>query len=266
MDKEFGHDNGTRTEIEDREFELVSTTLPLATSLFDEISSLRNEDPLELLAEYIDESRKHEPAYLAWESLRIGRRNPIYDPDLPLRPLGIEGYFVGTGMTAIQALEYVLKHLIRSQNSASKTYGHKIINRCEEVLFNNIPHPDAIGVLNGMFGSLLGKCRALSHNEDAENFRRETYREIKKIKPRKSSIGNYEELNGLIFYDFKDDEIVQEYSVPIFKRLNEPVGRTTVLDYSFFKDNPNYTRPYGWLEELGKFGHPLIRVLIRESC
>jgi len=68
-----------------------------------------------------------------------------------------------------------------------------------------------------MFGSLLAKCRALSRNEDAEAFRKETHGEIRKIRQSKGPIGGW----GLISYDLKDGKITQEYSVPIFERLKE---------------------------------------------
>lgn len=260
MDKESRINKPTRVESGNREFELISNTIPLATSLFNEVSKVRNKDPSELLAEYIEESREYEQAFLSWESLRIGRRNPIFDPDSPLRPLGIEGYFVGTEKTVAEAFEFVLNHLTRSQNYALRRYRNGIIERCEEVLFSNVPYTDAICVLNGTFGSLLAKCRALSRNEDAEAFRKETHGEIRKIRQSKGPIGGW----GLISYDLKDGKITQEYSVPIFERLKDPTEGITILNDSFFKDHPNYKRTYNWLQELGKFGHPLIRVLIRK--
>lgn len=192
----------------------------------------------------IQHSRQYENAYLAWETVRI-IRNPFFEEGT-----GFEGYFIGIIDSPEQMLDKLIeigRHILNA-NYRLYRFDYAFRSRLMKTLHGELNDPKAIDVWAAAFGAMLGRLRCNVYlYPDISRFNSETYRIVNHL-PR-------------IQYEQRDTCIAQAYCLQLTKTSCLPKHEVT----------PELLKPcdydagiVAW--SVGRFGHPLLREYLRETC
>ncbi|MCA9902785.1 MAG: hypothetical protein KC547_02920 [Anaerolineae bacterium] len=201
--------------------------------------ALRDENPL-------THSHLYDPSYLAWEDVRL-KRNPFF-----AQGTGLEGYLVGKDDSPGRAMEEILaigKNILDSIARLHR-YDYSRKSRLMKTLRGEQQDPHAIEEWSAILGALLGRLRANLYScPEAEHFQHQTYEIVSKL-PRI----RYE-------MDGNREPIRQHYAVGYYP--SQPTG--------FISVEPHLVKAIdqdAWhvAEEIGKFGHPLLRDFVRHRA
>ncbi|MCL4876691.1 MAG: hypothetical protein KJ064_08540 [Anaerolineae bacterium] len=199
-----------------------------------------------IMMQHANPNQQHalDRSYLAWENVRK-IRHPFIFPGT-----GFEGYYVGVCQDSGDVLEQLLdqcKSILEGMTRLYRMeYGFR--SRLMATLTGERSDPKAIYLWSTYLGVLLARLRCnLLYNPKAEAFRRETYYSVS--------------LAPTIHYDLTKQTILQTYVL----NGRQPKGEVTLYV------EPNTLKPIqqdAWLvaQNLGKFGHPLLRNLLTKAA
>ncbi len=189
-------------------------------------------------------SYRHEPHYLAWETVRKGR-NPFFE-----NGTGFEGYFVGLCPTPEDALDRILE--TSQQMLTSITRLHRFEPRFRSTLIKTLVGEmgdlPAISEWAAQFGATLARLRCnLIRNPQSDAF----HTEISRLVSRSPSMS----------YIKNAHSIRQCYQI---SSGHDPNAVRIVVSMSDLKASEQDA----WLiaASVGKFGHPLVREFVRLSA
>ncbi len=198
---------------------------------------------LELHRTHLDKSAPHgemERRYLAWETVRK-QLNPYFQ-----QGTGFEGYLIGRCETPEAALDAVLAISQNILDAIARLYrfeyGFKA--RLMRTLTRERSDPDAIRIWSSYLGMELGRLRAqIIPIPAAQHFQYQTYR-LTSALPQ-------------IRYIELPDDVIQTYSIATD-------SRTAPYKLTITAQSLNPSQQDAWLiaENIGEFGHPLVRTLL----
>lgn len=189
-------------------------------------------------------SRHFENPYLAWETVRK-TRNPFFKEGT-----GFEGYFVGTYPSPDQAREKLLEigRGMLESNRRLYPYDYNFRSRLMKTLVGELSDAAAINHWAALLGATLGRLRMnIYGNPKADQFRAETYHMIKGLPPMR--------------YEQHDHDIDQQYVLPL---PNGNIPFKPDIDLNLLK--PSDQDAGLVVLSIGRFGHPLIREYLLETC
>lgn len=186
-------------------------------------------------------SHQFDHRYLAWESVRLAR-NPFFE-----NGTGFEGYWIGEVGSAEDALDRLLRIGRDALDSQARLYRYQygFRHKLMQTLFEEGVDLDALAEWSITLGALLGRLRCnIHHNPQADAFRRETYRQVEGLPP--------------IHYREVGDELEQAYEI---RDADHPDQPRLLVDSNHLRA----TDQEAWrvAAALGKFGHPLVREVLR---
>lgn len=181
-----------------------------------------------------------EAHYLAWETVRR-QTNPFFQ-----KGTGFEGYLVGRCVVPEAALEEILGISQNILDAIARMYRFEygFRSRLMKTLVKEANDPQAIQIWSAYFGAELGKLRArIVDDNKAQAFRLDTYRIVSTLPTMK--------------YDEVEDDILQTYAVGTDPEVEH--GKLAI-SLSLL---PAHQQD-AWLvaDNIGEFGHPLIRHLL----
>jgi len=215
----------------------IESRVPHDTSLY---GWLRLHDaPLDSL---VQQSRRYERAYLAWETVRRVR-HPFFNVGT-----GFEGYFVGIHQSPEETLAQLLRIGNGMLTSNCRLYRHQYTFKAKlmQTLRGELNDPHAIDVWSTLLGAILGKLRCnVYYNYATWRFQNETYWTVNRL--------------PLIKYTQCVHRIEQEY-------ILSPFTSNCVSKLSFCL---NVLKPSDYdaglvALRIGRFGHPLVRAYLRD--
>jgi hypothetical protein len=190
----------------------------------------------------VQRSHRYERAYLAWETVRLGR-NPYFN-----KGTGFEGYFVGVSHSTEEMLTQLIEIGREILLSNCRLYRHQYSFRAKlmKTLEGDCNDPQAMYVWSALLGATLAKLRCNVHYHfKTYYFQNETYWAV----------------NRLPFIKYKrcEHHIEQEYRLAVFKGsyASQPDFSLDMLKSS------DYDAGLVVLK-IGCFGHPLIRAYLGE--
>lgn len=184
-----------------------------------------------------DQIERH---YLAWETVRK-ELNPFFQEGT-----GFEGYLVGRCSTPEEALEAVLAINQHMLDAIARLYRfqYQFRSHLMKTLTREISDTEAIHTWSAYLGAELGKLRAqIANNLDAKTFQLQTYQMIGPLPP-------------MIYHELGDD-VTQTYTVAA-----ENAPRPGKLSISLPTLKPSQQDAWLVAENIGQFGHPLVRKLL----
>ena len=192
------------------------------------------------IKELIAESRKWDKNYLAWQTVRKG--NPFLE-----NGTGFEGYFVGTSRCPEEVFANILAVGNGMLTSILRLYrfDHPFRAKMERALTEEVFDPKVMSEWSAQFGAALARLRCtVLNNKAAGEFRAETYRKVGELPP--------------IDYKQTDHDIHQLYVID----LPGACGRQVVNIFALQNQDQD-----AWFvaQNVGKFGHPIIRSYIRHA-
>ena len=195
------------------------------------------------MSSFVQKSRKYEPSYLAWETVRKVR-NPFF-----VTGTGFEGYYVGKYGSPKEIVDQLLQmgHYMLRSNYRLYRFNPLFRSTLMKTLRAEASDPLAIEVWSAQFGAALGKLRCnLLTNAQARYFQAGTYQSTYSLPKMR--------------YEQRDCKIEQSYRVPC--RGSETPSWLTVRLESLLK--PSDTEARLVVQAIGKFGHPLVREYLNE--
>jgi hypothetical protein len=194
------------------------------------------------LSSLVEESRRFERTYLAWELVRQVR-NPFFRVGT-----GFEGYFVGTHHSADEMLTTLLQigHDMLMSNERLYRFQFSFKSTLMKTLMGEANDPQAIETWSTLLGATLGKLRCnVLFNHPAFCYQNETYWTVYRLPP--------------ISYQQCERHIEQQYVITTSKDCrSKPDFPLDLLKSS------NYDAALVVLK-IGRFGHPLIRAYQDEA-
>jgi hypothetical protein len=184
-----------------------------------------------------DRTEEH---YLAWETVRK-ETNPFFQYGT-----GFEGYLVGRYSTPEEALDAIIAIHQHTLDAIARLYRfeYRFRSQLMKTLRRESCDSESIHTWSAYFGAELGRLRAqISENQTARLFQMHTYQLVKRLPPM-----DYHEIQG---------DVTQTYALAGLATV--PVGRLAI--------SPHMLKPSqqdAWLvaENIGEFGHPLVRKLL----
>jgi len=201
------------------------------------------------LGSLIHESRRFEPAYLAWETVRRSR-NPFF-----LRGTGFEGYFVGLCHSPEEALERILNTSKDILAGIIRYHHHNYLyqSRLMKALTEDNTDAQVIAEWSAILGATLARLRTyVRRSPKAGSFHESTYKIVSQLPP--------------MTYVPKVCPVEQS---PRIEQIYH-VGRGGDLPGARLEISLNSLKPAdqdAWLVAafIGKFGHPLVREFLRQA-
>lgn len=180
-----------------------------------------------------------ESRYLAWETVRK-QQNPYF-----LKGTGFEGYLIGRCPDSQAALEEILRINQNILDAIARFYRYDFRFRSQlmKTLTKESDDPKCINVWAAYFGAELGKLRIqIVHDTKAQKFREETYRIVHTLPP--------------MIYKEASNDILQTYAIGSTNITSEKTNISLPMIPPRQQD--------AWLvaENIGEFGHPLVRDLL----
>jgi hypothetical protein len=187
-----------------------------------------------------DQMEKH---YLAWETVRK-QTNPFF-----LKGTGFEGYLISQCENPEAALEAILAIGQDMLDAVARYYHYQYGLRSQlmKTLTRDAANPTAIRIWSTYLGAELGKLRAqIIRDPKSQAFRAETYKIV-------------ETLPQIVYHETEKD-ITQIYAVGTGDK--PAIGKLMVTSAML-----NQGQQDAWLvaENIGEFGHPLVRKLLVRS-
>jgi hypothetical protein len=179
---------------------------------------------------------KIEAHYLAWETVRR-KTNPFF-----LKGTGFEGYLIGRCPTPEAALEAILTINQHILDAIARFYHFEygLRSKLMKTLCRDTSDPAAIYVWSTYLGAELGKLRAqIVNNKEAQTFQKQTYRLVDELPP-------------MVYHEIAHS-VIQSYAVG--SNSNEKYK----LDIAAHMLNPSQQDAWLVAENIGEFGHPLVR-------
>jgi hypothetical protein len=192
---------------------------------------------------HLDDLVRHdriEEHYLAWETVRKAR-NPYF-----LKGTGFEGYLIGCCPNSEAALEKILSISQNMLDSIVRLYRYQygFRSRLMKTLLKEQSDDAAIHIWSAYLGGELGKLRAsILHDKMALAFRNQTYDIVETLPP-------------MVYREVSED-VTQTYAVGLGDGLFP--GR---LRISLNALKPGQQDAWLVAENIGEFGHPLVRKLL----
>ena len=181
-----------------------------------------------------------EKTYLAWETVRQ-ECNPYF-----VKGTGFEGYFVGRCTIPEAALDAILAINQHILDAIARLYRFQanFRTRLMRTLVRESSDFASMSLWSGYLGAELGRLRAqILPNQDAQEFQRQTYRIISMLPP--------------IAYHKVDADLTQSYAIGSLSTPN--VAKLNVTSHML---KPSQQDAWLVAENIGKFGHPLVRRLL----
>jgi hypothetical protein len=190
----------------------------------------------------VQQSRRYERAYLAWETVRQVR-NPFFTTGT-----GFEGYFVGIYHSPDEMFAHLLEigHQMLESNSRLYRYQYGFQATLMKTIRGELSDLLAMDVWSALLGAALSRLRCnVYYHDETYRFQNETYWAVNRL--------------PFIKYRLGDRHIEQEYVLPRFQN-NGFVKQEFDL---------NMLKPSDYdaglvVSAIGRFGHPLIRAYLRE--
>ncbi|MBZ0310609.1 MAG: hypothetical protein K8I82_31410 [Anaerolineae bacterium] len=182
--------------------------------------------------------------YLAWENVRK-IRHPFLSPGT-----GFEGYYVGVYQQSGDVLEQLLHQCKWLLDGIVRLYPmeYGFHSRLMSTLVGERSDPKAIEIWSTYLGVLLAKLRCnLLNNPKAESFRQTTYQSVNSA--------------PVIRYDLAEHTVLQTYSLAAPPAAPEP---HLYVDLNSIQ--PSMQDAWIVAENLGKFGHPLLRYILTKAA
>lgn len=198
---------------------------------------------LKLKDQPLDKLVHHGPMeshYLAWETVRKGT-NPFFQ-----KGTGFEGYLVGRCSTPEAALEAIITANQHILDAIARLYRfqYQFRSRLMKTLVQDASDPQAIHVWSAYLGAELGKLRVLIfHNRQAEAFQAHTYQIVHTLPP-------------MVYHEAAED-VTQTYMIGTGSE--DRAGRLLV---TLSMLNPSQQDAWLVAENIGEFGHPLVRQML----
>lgn len=184
-----------------------------------------------------DQMEQH---YLAWETVRK-QVNPFF-----FQGTGFEGYLLGRCDNPQQALETVLAINQHILDSIARFYRfeYNFRSKLMKTLTREYYDPKFIHIWSAYLGAELARLRAqMVGNHEAESFQARTYNLIRVLPP--------------MIYRHTSGDVLQSYAVGSAEAESD--GKLTV---SLRTLNPSQQDAWLVAENIGEFGHPLVRKLL----
>lgn len=180
-----------------------------------------------------------ESRYLAWETVRK-QQNPFF-----MKGTGFEGYLVGRCLDSQEALEVILNINQNILGAITRLYRFEygFRSRLFKTLTKESDDPASINVWAAYFGAELGKLRIqIIHDPVAQKFRDQTYQIVRTLPP--------------MVYREATNDILQKYAIGA---VNIPSQK---IDVTIDMLPPRQQDAWLIAENIGEFGHPLVRDLL----
>jgi hypothetical protein len=181
-----------------------------------------------------------EKTYLAWETVRK-ESNPYFETGT-----GFEGYFVGRCTDPEEALNAIITINQNILDAIARLYRfeYHFRTRLMKTLTREESDSGAIHIWSAYLGAELGKLRAqILLEPEALEFQRQTYKIISMFPP-------------MAFYE-NGNAVMQTYAVGSL-----PTPHLAKLLVTPHMLNPNQRDAWLVAENIGVFGHPLVRRLL----
>ncbi len=192
------------------------------------------------LGTLIHDSRRYEPAYLAWETVRRAR-NPFFR-----QGTGFEGYFVGHCRSPEEALERILGTSKDILASIARYHPHDYAHRSRlmKALTEEHTDPRVMAEWSAILGATLARLRAnVRRSPQAETFQGHTYKIVS-------------QLPSMVY-------VPQHYQIEQIYRIGSDDVPGPKLDVSLNSLKPSDQDAWLVAAFIGKFGHPLVREFLR---
>ncbi|MCC6803742.1 MAG: hypothetical protein IT319_12735 [Anaerolineae bacterium] len=192
---------------------------------------------------HIDQQVSHdymEKSYLAWETVRK-HSNPYFETGT-----GFEGYFVGRCSVAEAALDSILTINQNILDAIARLYrmDYGFRSRLMKTLTREASDRRAIHIWSAYLGAELGRLRAqILLEPEAQEFQRQTYKIISMLPP--------------MSFEEADRVVRQTYAVGTL-----PTPQLPKLVVTAHVLKPNQQDAWLVAENIGVFGHPLVRKLL----
>lgn len=178
--------------------------------------------------------------YLAWETVRK-QTNPFFQ-----NGTGFEGYVIGRCKLPETALDTILSINQHILDAIARMYRfqYNFRSRLMKTLTRELNDSQCIHIWSAYLGAELGRLRAqVAVNEKAQNFQLQTYKLVSTLQP--------------IKYREVEEGIFQTYAVGA-----EHNCHTQKLHITLNMLNPGQQDAWLVAENIGQFGHPLVRKLL----
>ena len=192
--------------------------------------------------EIVARSHIMDKAYLAWQTVRR-EQTPV-----GALGTGFEGYFVGAVVSEDEAMRRLLDLGMGIWDSIDRVHKYSYEHRklLEKVIRGESSAASAVEEWSAIFGAELGRQRAkLLGNPEGQAFRFETKRKVESLPAIEYQVG-------------LDDAVTQVYMLP------QTTSQTTPRK-SLGGLNDRERLALLTMQEIGKFGHPLLRAAMRVS-
>lgn len=181
--------------------------------------------------------------YLAWETVRK-QTNPFLEPGT-----GFEGYLIGRCSNPEAALDVILTTCQHILDAIRRMYRFEYGFRSQlmKTLTRENSHSALIHLWAEYLGAELGRLRAqMLNNEEAQRFQSGTYRIVETLPP--------------IVYRQEADQVTQTYAVG-----SSGSQRSDRLTITLPMLKPSQQDAWLVAENIGQFGHPLLRRLLEHD-
>ena len=181
-----------------------------------------------------------ETHYLAWETVRK-QRNPFFQ-----KGTGFEGYLIGQAVNAEAALDAILTVNQQILDAIARLYRFQssFRSRLMKTLTKEAGDSASIHIWSAYLGAELGKLRAqMRTNSQAQAYRQQTYQLISGLPP--------------MSFRMVEGDVTQMYTIGAGDDIR--VARLLITPQALKPDQQD-----AWLvaENIGEFGHPLVRKLL----
>jgi hypothetical protein len=191
----------------------------------------------------VQQSRRYERAYLAWETVRQVR-NPFFNIGT-----GFEGYFVGNCQSPEEMLAQLLEigHGMLTSNCRLYRHQYTFKSKLMKTLRGELDDPRAMDIWSTLLGAALGRLRCnVLYNYKTYLFQNETYWAVNRL--------------PFIKYAQCAHHIEQEY---VLARFRSSCVSKSDLCLNMLK--PSDCDAGFVVSRIGCFGHPLVRAYMREA-
>lgn len=181
-----------------------------------------------------------EKTYLAWETVRM-RSNPYFETGT-----GFEGYLVGRCACPEAALDAILGINQNILDAIARLYrmDFGFRSRLMKTLTREASDKKAIHIWSSYLGAELGRLRAqILVEPEAQEFQRQTYKIISMLPPMR--------------FEQSDHVVTQTYAIGSLPTPQLP--KMIVMRHAL---KPNQQDAWLVAENIGVFGHPLVRKLL----
>ncbi len=188
--------------------------------------------------DWLPYSRRYESAFLAWEIVRKNR-NPFF-----ITGTGFEGYYIGICHSTNQVLDAIMGDCRDILDCIARQYRWEptILHRMMSTLTGESSDLRTMYIWAAQLGATIAKLRCNLHgNQEADQFRIETYRTLQSLPP--------------MVYHQEGYSIQQSYSI------GRAIDKAkTYMDINLIKPSDQDAWLVAW--SIGQFGHPLVRTYL----